>query len=61
MIVIYGDREFMPRCVADLVATRKAERAEFRLDREKGVKAHLYCFFASPDGATFSNSQYICL
>ena len=48
-------------CVADLVATRKEGRAEFRLDREKGVKAHLYCFFASPDGATFSNSQYICL
>ena len=61
VIVIYGDREFMPRCVADLVATRKEGRAEFRLDREKGVKPHLYCFFASPDGATFSNSQYICL
>ena len=54
------------------VTTEKKEKVKFSkafwvantvelLERGKGVRIHLYCFFESPDGKRFSNSQYIKL
>ena len=61
VIVIYGDREFVPIVVDGVEARRLDECASFRVDREEGVKVHLYCFFVSEKGTEYSNSQYICL
>ncbi len=61
VIVIYGNREFMPMVVEGVEARRCDGGASFRVDREAGVKVHLYCFFVSDKGMEYSNSQYICL
>ena len=61
VIVIYGNREFVPMVVEGVEARRRDERASFRVEREDGVKVHLYCFFVSEEGTKYSNSQYICL
>ena len=61
VIVIYGNREFVPMVVEGVEARRRDERASFRVERKEGVKVHLYCFFVSEEGTKYSNSQYICL
>ena len=58
VIVLPSNRSFSPKLLEGLEA---AEKATFPLERGKEVKIHLYCFFESPDGKRFSNSQYIKL
>lgn len=61
VIVLPSNRSFSPKLLEGLEVLRAAEKATFSLERGKGVKIHLYCFFESPDGKRFSNSQYIKL
>ena len=56
-----SNRSFSPKLLEGLEVLRAAEKATFPLERGKEVKIHLYCFFESPDGKRFSNSQYIKL
>ena len=60
LTAIYG---FMTNAykLEGLEVLRAAEKATFPLERGKGVRIYLYCFFVSPDGKRFSNSQYIKL
>ena len=44
-----------------LEVLRVAEKVTFPLECGKGVRIYLYCFFVSPDGKRFSNSQCIKL
>ena len=61
VIVLPSNRSFSPKLLEGLEVLRAAEKATFPLERGKGMKIHLYCFFESPDGKRFSNSQYIKL
>ena len=61
VVVLYSNRSFSPKLLEGLEVWRVAEKAIFPLKCGKGVKIHLYCFFESPDGKRFSNSQYIKL
>ena len=61
VIVLYSNRSFSPKLLEGVKVVRAAEKATFPLECGKGVKVHLYCFFESPDGKRFSNSQYIKL
>ena len=61
VIVLPSNRSFSPKLLEGLEVLRVAEKATFPLERGKGMKIHLYCFFESPDGKRFSNSQYIKL
>ena len=56
-----SNRSFSPKLLEGVEVLRVAEKAIFPLERGKGVRIHLYCFFESPDGKRFSNSQYIKL
>lgn len=61
VVVLYSNRSFSPRLLEGMEVLRGAEKAIFPLERVKGVEVHLYCFFESPDGKRFSNSQYVKL
>lgn len=61
VVVIYGNREFVPFLLDGLDVKRKDCFAVFRVARSAGVKVHLYCFFASVGEPGYSNSQYLCL
>ena len=61
VIVLYSNRSFSPKLVEGVEVSRVAGKAMFPLECGEGVTAHLYCFFVSPDGKRFSNSQYIKL
>ena len=61
VIVLPSNRSFSPKLLEGLEVLRVAEKVTFPLERGKGVRIYLYCFFVSPDGKRFSNSQYIKL
>lgn len=61
VVAIYSDRAFSPILLEDVSAPREAREASFRMARSKKGKIHLYCFFVSPDGKKFSDSQHIQL
>ena len=61
VIVLPSNRSFSPKLLEGVEVLRVAEKAIFPLERGKGVRILLYCFFESPDGKRFSNSQYIKL
>lgn len=61
VVALYSDRAFTPILLENVEALREEREAIFRLVRLKGVKVHCYCFFVSPDGEKFSDSQYIQL
>ena len=59
VVVLYGNRSFTPVPVEGIAASRGEGKAVFRLRREKGIAAHLYCFFGAKEGRAYSESQYI--
>ncbi len=59
VVVLYGNRSFTPVPVEGITASRGEGKAVFRLRREKGITAHLYCFFGANEGRAYSESQYI--
>ena len=61
VVVLYSNRSFSPRLLEGLEVLRGAGKAIFPLERGKGVRIYLYCFFVSSDGKRFSNSQCIKL
>lgn len=61
VVVLRSNRSFSPELLEGLEVVREAGKAIFPLTCKKGVKLHLYCFFVSPDGKRFSNSQYVKL
>ena len=61
VVVLYSNRSFSPKLLEGLEVLRVAEKVTFPLERGKGVRIYLYCFFVSPDGKRFSNSQCIKL
>jgi len=61
VLVLYGNHSFSPVLVDGLEATRADRVATFRLKRQPGIAAHVYCFFSGQDGKTCSPTQYLCL
>lgn len=61
VVVLHSNRSFSPKLLEGVEVLREAGKAIFPLECDKEVKVHLYCFFESPDGKRFSNSQYIKL
>ena len=61
VVVLYGNRSFTPVVLDHLPFLREDEIATFSLQRKKGIKAHIYCFFASQDYTHFSNDKYFKL
>ena len=61
VVILYSHRSFSPVVLNELLTKREDEKVSFRLHRHPGVKAHLYCFFASRDEQHFSNDKYFCL
>ena len=61
VVVLYGNRSFTPVVLDKLPFLREDEIATFSLQRKKGIKAHIYCFFASQDDKYFSNDKYFKL
>ena len=61
VVVLYSNRSFSPKLLEGLEVLRVAEKVTFPLECGKGVRIYLYCFFVSPDGKRFSNSQCIKL
>lgn len=61
VVALYSDRAFSPMLLENVDAQREAREATFRMVRLNGVKIHLYCFFVSPGGELFSDSQHIQL
>ena len=61
VVVLYSNRSFSPKLLEGLEVLRGAGKAIFPLERGKGVRIYLYCFFVSSDGKRFSNSQCIKL
>lgn len=59
VVVLYGNRSFTPMPVEGITASRGEGKAVFRLKREKGIAAHLYCFFGEKEGRAYSGNQYI--
>lgn len=61
VVGLYSNRSFSPKLLEGLEVLRVAEKVTFPLERGKGGRIYLYCFFVSPDGKRFSNSQCIKL
>lgn len=61
VLVLYGNLSFSPVLVNGIEATRADRVATFRLKRQPGIAAHVYCFFSGQDGKTCSPTQYLCL
>lgn len=61
VVALYSDRAFSPMLLERVHAQREDREAIFQIVRLSGAKIHLYCFFVSPDGEQFSDSQYIQL
>lgn len=61
VLVLYGNLSFSPVLVNGIEATRADRVAMFRLKRQPGIAAHVYCFFSGQDGKTCSPTQYLCL
>ena len=52
---------YTPVWLEGIEACRRNRRATFGLGRVPSGRAHLYCFFASPDGQAYSPSDYLCV
>lgn len=61
VLVLYGNHSFSPVIVDGIEATRADRVAAFRLKRQPGITAHVYCFFSGQDGKTCSPTQYLRL
>lgn len=61
VVALYSDRAFSPMLLEDMNVQREAREAIFQMARSKKGKIHLYCFFVSPGGKKFSDSQHIQL
>lgn len=59
VVVLHENRSFSPTAIEEILAIREDERATFRLNRQQGTTAHLYCFFKAKDGKAYSPSQYL--
>ena len=57
--LLYGDRLFSPVMAEGVAALRREKTATFNVARCPGVTIHLYCFFVSPGGDAFSDSQHM--
>lgn len=60
-VVLFEGRMYTPVWLEGIEACRRNRRATFGLGRVPSGRAHLYCFFASPDGQAYSPSDYLCV
>ena len=61
VLVLLGNHSFSPALVDGPGATRADGVATFRLRRQPGIAAHVYCFFSGQDGKTCSPTRYLRL
>ena len=61
IVVLFEDRLYSPKVLEGIAACRGDRSATFGLGEGWCRRAHLYCFFASPDGGAYSPSDYLCV
>ena len=59
--LLYGDRLFSPVVAKGAPALRREKTAVVEVERRSSVELHLYCFFVSPGGDAFSDSQHVAV
>lgn len=59
--LLYGDRLFSPVVAKGAPALRREKTAVVEVERRPGAELHLYCFFVSPGGDAFSDSQHVAV
>lgn len=61
VVALFDRRMYSPVWLKGVHACRGDRKAVIDLEQENFHKAHLYCFFCSPEGEAFSASVYVCV
>ncbi len=61
VVALFERRMYSPVWLKGVQACRCDRKAVIDLEQENFRRAHLYCFFRSPDGGAFSVSAYVCV
>lgn len=61
VVALFEGRIYSPAWLAGIDACRRERMATFRLGCVPSGRVHLYCFFMSRDGGSYSPSDYLCV